>query len=98
MRQNVSKGKLTTFVLLVAMIALTSCITSSSEELSGLQIYQPKWLKLKKGTTVQTPEGRYTTQTEETWVSLALYRQREAENIALATQVRKLTAELDLKK
>lgn len=53
---------------------------------------------LKKGITVQTPKGRYTPQLDETWVSLEKYRQKEAENIALATQVRKLTAEKDLAK
>lgn len=45
---------------------------------------------------VQTPQGQYRPQLDETWVSLEKYRQKEAENIALATQVRKLTAQIDL--
>lgn len=90
--------KLMILGLLVGMSLLTSCTTNSSEELSTLQIYQPNYLTLKKGTLVQTPKGQYKPQLDETWVSLELYRKKEQENINLATQVRKLTAQIDLGK
>lgn len=98
MKQTGFSLKLMIFVPLVATMLLMSCTTTSSEELSTLQIYQPSYLTLKKGTLVQTPKGQYRPQLDETWVSLEKYRQKEAENIALATQVRKLTAEHDLGK
>lgn len=98
MKLKESKGRLTICVLLAAMIVLMSCRTSSYEELSGLSIYQTNYLYLKKGLEIQTTKGRYRPQVDETWVSLEKYRQKEAENIALATQVRKLTAAQDLNK
>jgi len=97
MKQTRNKSRLTIFVLLAATTLLMSCTTNSSEELTSLSIYQTEYLELPKGQPVQTKKGIYIPQLDETWVSLEKYRQKEAENIALATQVRKLTAEKDLK-
>lgn len=95
MKQMMFKSKSMIFALLVVTSLLTGCATNSSEELSSLSIYQAQYLYLKKGQVVQTQKGKYTAQIDEVWVNREKYRELEAQNITLSTQVRKLTAQID---
>ena len=68
-----------------------------SGDRSSWHIYQPDYLYLSKNQTLQTRQGQYTPQHNETWVSYAKYCDLELENLALAEALRKLQAERSLK-
>lgn len=86
------KGLLT-FVSLVSIALLTACASDWSEEQSSARLYQPSYLILQPGQTIQTPTGLYTPQIKETWVSSAKYDEIEQENLMLIEAVRKLQSE-----
>lgn len=74
------KTKMRSFGLLVMILAslgLTSCATAPSpppaSSVVSLTLYQPLVLRLSKGQTVQTPQGQYTPQVDETWYSPGEY-------------------------
>ena len=74
--------KLKSFALLATatlLIAQTSCVQNSKPSVTKLNIYQPSTLQLKKDQPVQTVEGIYTPQVDETWHSDARYRKLERE-------------------
>jgi hypothetical protein len=77
--------------LLAMLCSLTACALGSREESASLAasvLYQPPTLRLKAGHPVQTPDGIYTPQRDETWHSDARFRQLEQENIDLAAALR----------
>lgn len=64
---------------LVMLTTLTGCESASSVPRGDSSIYQPSTLKLKSGVPVQTVEGVYTPQADETWHSDGRYRKLEHE-------------------
>jgi hypothetical protein len=66
-------------VIVIPLIALTSCGSVSNPKTTTLNIYQPSSLKLKAGQPIQTEEGVYTPQTDEVWHSDVRYRKLERE-------------------
>jgi hypothetical protein len=75
MKRKSSVCAITATVLLSAV--LTGCATASSAPRESLQIYQPRVLRLPAGQPVQTVEGIYRPQTDETWHSDADYQELE---------------------
>lgn len=76
-------------LILPITCALSGCTSVSSEKEASLRIlYQPPILNLKAGVPIQTPDGLYTPQVDETWYSPARYNERaaEARNLAAALQ------------
>lgn len=76
-------------VVLAAMMLLTGCASAPSAESASSpasRIYQPRTLELQAGIPVQTRNGIYLPETNETWHSPAAYEQvnREAFNAAAA--------------
>lgn len=74
--------------MLLLMCLPTSCKTVSPDARASLEIYQPRVLRLKAGQEVQTVDGRYRPQVDETWHSAAAYNAVEQKlinaNAALA--------------
>ena len=66
-------------LLMLPLMSLTSCVDDSQKNVSSLNIYQPRILNLKGGTPIQTVDGVYTPQLNETWHSDASYRKLERE-------------------
>ena len=64
-------------VIVLPLIGLTSCSQNSSPKSETLNIFQPSTLHLKAGQPVQTKEGIYTPETDETWHSDKRYRELE---------------------
>lgn len=71
-----SKMRMPSYALvgpMLTLLALTSCATAPSpppaSSLASLSLYQPLTLHLKEGQTIQTPQGQYTPQVDETWFS-----------------------------
>ncbi len=64
-------------VTVTLLTGLTSCSQNSSPKSETLNIFQPSTLHLKKGQPVQTKEGIYTPETDETWHSDKRYRELE---------------------
>ena len=60
------------------MPLLTSCATSLQQR-QALQIYQAPQLHFKAGTTVQTTEGYYNVQTDQTYYSQSEMEKADAE-------------------
>lgn len=64
----------------VAVVILSSCETTREvENYPTLNIYQPPILVLPAGKSIQTKEGIYTPQKEETWHSDKRFRELERE-------------------
>jgi len=63
--------------IMILVIGLTSCGTSSSTKSGTLNIYQPSILSLAAGTPIQSKKGIYTPQTDEVWHSDARFRKLE---------------------
>jgi hypothetical protein len=61
------------------LIAQTSCVRNSPEKNQSLNIYQPSTLRLQKDQKIQTIDGVYTPQNDETWHSDARFRKLERE-------------------
>jgi hypothetical protein len=59
------------------LIGLTSGNQNSSPKSETLNIFQPSTLHLKADQAVQTKEGVYTPETDETWHSDKRYRELE---------------------
>lgn len=72
------------WAVLTTTALLTSCASAPSAAPASSRIYQPRVLELPAGQPVQTREGIYVPQTNETWHSAAAYEQagREAMNAA----------------
>lgn len=65
---------------LLFVFCFSSCETvRQTQNYPQLNIYQPPILVLPAGQTIQTKEGKYTPQTEETWHSDKRYRELERE-------------------
>ena len=60
--------------LTLTAITLTGCSQTSGVSKSALSIYQPEYLILNDGQTLQTSQGIYTTQQCERWWSDKAYR------------------------
>ena len=76
-------------VVLAAILMLTGCASVPSAESASSQasrIYQPRTLELQAGIPVQTKNGIYLPENDETWHSPAAFEQvsREAFNAAAA--------------
>lgn len=71
-------------VILPVSLLLTGCATVSSAPMASLQLYQPPVLRLKAGLPIQTVDGIYTPQVDETWHSAARYQAVESEAINAA--------------
>lgn len=61
------------------LIVQTSCVQNSPEKNQSLNIYQPSTLRLQKDQKIQTLDGVYTPQNDETWHSDARFRKLERE-------------------
>ena len=59
--------------LLMLLSLLTGCESSSRKNVVSSTLYSPPTLELKAGQPVQTVQGTYTPQTDETWHSHASY-------------------------
>lgn len=71
-------------ILLIVTAKLTGCATASSEPRASLQIYQPRVLRLSAGRAVETRDGTYRPQVDETWHSAAAYEALETQLINTA--------------
>lgn len=60
------------------------------------QIYQPNYLVLPAQKSVQTKEGVYTPQQEETWVSTWKYQALERENLILTNALKQAQASKEI--
>lgn len=83
------KNKKPLFAVLATTLGLTGCASAPSAAPASsptYPIYQPRTLELTAGLPVQTKNGIYTPQADETWHSPAAYEQvsREAWNAAAA--------------
>lgn len=70
--------------LALITLSLTGCLSGSSAPKASPQIYQPRVLLLKAGQPVQTREGLYLPQLDETWHSAAAYELLENQVINTA--------------
>ena len=61
------------------LIAQTSCVWNSNENVKNWKIYQPSTLKLQKNVPIQTLDGVYTPQVNEIWHSDDRFRKVENE-------------------
>lgn len=70
---------------------LTGCGSVYSARQESLQLFQPRVLLLKAGTTIVTPQGTYTPQVDEIWHSAKAYGEVEQEllNVTAAYTQRK---------
>lgn len=66
--------------LVIPLMLLTSCGWNSKESVKNLNIYQTSTLRLEKGRKIQTLDGVYTPQLDETWHSDARFRKLERES------------------
>jgi len=71
-------------MILPACLLVTGCATVFSAPTASLQLYQPPVLHLKAGLPVQTVDGIYTPQVDETWHSDARFQAVENEAINAA--------------
>lgn len=65
--------------LMSLLIVQISCVKDTFKSVGNLNIYQPSILNLKEGVPIQTIEGKYTPQVNETWHSDKRFRLLERE-------------------
>jgi hypothetical protein len=70
--------------LLLISSGLTGCGSASSVPKAWPQLYQPRVLRLGAGQPVETRDGRYLPQVDETWHSAAAYEALEASALNLS--------------
>lgn len=66
-------------LILPIVLALASCGSSKPPLENSMKLWSPDLLRLKAGSKVQTLDGEYTAQTDETWHNHATYMDRVRE-------------------
>lgn len=72
-------SNLNLLLTLLTALALVSCVSKKPVLENSMTLYSPELLRLKAGTKVQTLDGVYTSQVDETWHSHARYLDRVRE-------------------